>query len=58
MKQKPDEVDYSFGKPEAHCGLCTHFDQQMILAGTCQKVTGVVIYYDWCRLFTRRTDGK
>jgi hypothetical protein len=43
-------VDYSYGKPHAHCGLCIHF----AAPSTCSIVSGPVQPKMWCRKFKHR----
>ena len=42
-------VDYSYGKPNAHCSLCEHF----IRSGFCHIVAGKIDPAWWCNRFKR-----
>jgi len=44
------EVDYSKGKPQAHCGICEHFRPN---SKSCVLVEGDIEPDMWCRKFER-----
>jgi hypothetical protein len=46
MKKYKDEVDYSKGKPNAHCSLCKHYYDH-----ECDLVQGYIQPQMWCKLF-------
>lgn len=56
------EVDYSVGKPHAHCGKltngdafsCRHFlPARTTESGHCELVEGTIARNHWCKLFDR-----
>lgn len=47
-------VDYSKGKPKAHCGLCKHYEG----SGDCEIVAGVINPAMWCNRFEPRAKRK
>ena len=49
MKRPKADVDYSHGKPDAHCGICEWYERH-----TCEKVRGVINEDMWCRLWQKR----
>lgn len=50
-----DAVDYSEGKPHAHCSLCEHF----IPAGPhCQIVADPIAPHMWCERFERSASAE
>jgi hypothetical protein len=49
-KKPKAEVDYGPGKPEAHCGICKHFDGE----DGCELVAGEIDPEKWCKLFEAR----
>jgi hypothetical protein len=50
VKRNKDDVDYSQGKPNAHCGICEHYrpDYQ------CDLVKGIIRPECWCKLFDKK----
>ena len=48
MKYHKSEVDYSQGKPHAHCGLCVHYRFH-----ACEIVIGVILPEMWCNKFKK-----
>ena len=55
MIGKPkDEVDYSEGRIDAHCGICRHFlGEDRSWLGECELVAGSISPKMWCRLFSK-----
>jgi hypothetical protein len=49
-KRSKASVDYSAGKPHAHCGLCRHFEKP----DACELVEGKIDPARWCNLFSAR----
>ena len=49
-KFKKSEVDYSKGKPHAHCGICEHFRPE---SRSCTLVEGDIDPAYWCEKFER-----
>jgi len=49
-KEAKSDVDYSKGKPQAHCGLCRYYHAN----GTCSLVEGEIKPQMWCELFTKK----
>ena len=45
-----DEVEYSKGLPEAHCGICEHYRPD---SHSCTLVKGDIDPAYWCRKFER-----
>lgn len=52
-KLTKDQVDYSRGKPNAHCSICVHW----LGAGMCEIVSGPIAPEMWCEKFKRRMAG-
>jgi hypothetical protein len=54
-KRDKADVEYSSGKPQAHCSICKHFkaDAATSRAGTCELVEGVIDGNAWCELFAK-----
>lgn len=50
LKKDKSTVDYSRGKPDAHCALCQHFRSP----DRCALVRGTISPSMWCRLFKRK----
>jgi len=48
-KKSKSSVDYSKGKPNAHCGICVHYEE-----GSCKLVSGEIEPDMWCELFEPR----
>ena len=48
-KLPKSEVDYSYGKPHAHCAMCEHF----LRPHSCQIVAGTIDPEWWCNRFKR-----
>lgn len=46
-KATKHSVEYGRGKPNAHCGLCRHYQ----LPSACAIVRGSVRPQDWCNRF-------
>jgi len=46
MKRPKLAVDYSKGKPNAHCGICEHYNNH-----ACELVAGTINPDMWCKLF-------
>jgi hypothetical protein len=46
-KRDKQSVDYSKGKPNAHCEICTHFEKPQ----SCELVEGKIDPAMWCKLF-------
>lgn len=49
MKKDKDEVNYSKGKPNAHCGMCKYYYDHK-----CELVAGRIMPTMWCELFEKR----
>lgn len=47
-KKSKASVDYSKGKPSAHCGICEHYED-----GSCELVSGPIDPDMWCELFEK-----
>lgn len=54
FKKAKADVDYSAGKPDAHCGLCKHFRAP----NRCALVKGVIAPNMWCKLFSPRAKSR
>jgi len=55
-KRYKDEVDYSAGMPQSHCGICKYYIGKENV-GHCTKVYGMIRASAWCRLFQKK-EGK
>lgn len=53
-KRDKESVDYSHGKPHAHCGLCRHF----IKPNSCHLVQGKIEPQMWCELFAPKPRNR
>ena len=53
-KRAKESVDYSAGKPHAHCGLCKHFERP----DACELVAGKIDPKMWCKLFAARKSQR
>jgi hypothetical protein len=51
-KMSKSQADYSPGKPNAHCGICEHYENR-----SCELVAGPIDPAMWCRLFLRGSDA-
>jgi len=49
-KLNKSSVDYSEGKPHAHCGLCRHFEPPH----SCEIVEGTIEPHMWCERFEKK----
>lgn len=54
MKKTKQEVHYSMGTPQEHCGICRHFRLGFTRTDGCTKVAGVIKRGDWCTLWVKR----
>ncbi len=50
MKETKAEAGYSHGKPNAHCGICKHFEPPH----ACEIVSGHIEPDMWCKYFSRK----
>ena len=50
-KKDKSVVNYSMGKPHAHCGLCEHFIKS---ENECELVKGRIDPDHWCKLFEKK----
>jgi len=48
-KEAKADVDYSLGKPNAHCGMCRYYHDHV-----CSLVAGRIEPQMWCELFTKK----
>lgn len=48
-KKTKEEVDYSKGMPQSHCGICRHFREP----SSCTLVAGKINPEYWCKLFEK-----
>jgi len=48
-KRSKESVNYSKGHPDAHCGICKHFQPPH----ECELVAGHIVTSYWCRLFEK-----
>ena len=51
VKKSKMAVDYSMGKPDAHCGICRHYTSDDPKVGRCKLVAGLIAPQMWCELF-------
>jgi hypothetical protein len=54
-KYDKDEVDYSKGLPDAHCGICEHFEADR--PHGCALVKGFIEAPEWCEKFEHKGDS-
>lgn len=49
-KKAKAAAQYGPGHPDAHCGICRHFEKP----DACEIVAGVIKPSMWCKFFARR----
>lgn len=53
-KETKKDAGYSEGKPNAHCGICRHFEPPR----ACEIVMGRIDPKMWCKYFEKAASAK
>ena len=60
-KKTKEEVDYSKGHKDSHCGkvfpddkgYCRHYSDESHEVGSCELVRGIIVPVYWCKLWQK-----